>query len=272
MEGETSNFYYKELKDKILNSNVYSLRSLELNEKSAALLENKSREYIILCKCITIVQAIFELVQSKKYLEAMMVVNLLHEKLGSIKGIPDFGCYTFASYLMVIMSFKLCSLIDMNLSKLQVKEAFSILELLIHSLNRRQTIRPPQIMYNQIIANLNNTVKTVGQKSMKENDITIFKHHLHKIGDKIEFIPSLDMTVLIPKELMKALDDLETNAKILYAFEPKLCSKMNEIYQKVSKEKLKIWIDIESDVRRKDALYDQNMRAEKEIISWVDDS
>ena len=122
LEGETANFYYKELKDKIQNSNVYNLKKLELDERSGVLLEAKRKEYIVLCKCISLIQGVCELIQAKKYSEAMMTVNLLHEKMNAIRGVPDFGCYTFSSYLMVLMSMKLCSLIDMNLSRLQSKE------------------------------------------------------------------------------------------------------------------------------------------------------
>ncbi len=86
---------------------------------------------------------------------------------------------------------------------------------------------------------------------MKENEITIFKHNIHKIEEKSEFIPSYDVNELVPQviillqtyylqELRKTLDDLDTNTQILYSFETKICAKMTELYQKIAKDKLKV--------------------------------
>jgi hypothetical protein len=86
LEGEVQNYYYKELKDLLVNGqSVYTLKSLELNEKQKASLEAKRKEYATLTKCIIILQAVFELINEKKWKEAMLTLSHLHEKLSSLK-------------------------------------------------------------------------------------------------------------------------------------------------------------------------------------------
>jgi hypothetical protein len=91
LEGEVQNYYYKELKDLVVNGqSVYSLKSLELNEKQRASLDAKKKEYVILSSCMMILQTIFELINDKKWKEAMLTISLLHEKLNAVKVISDF--------------------------------------------------------------------------------------------------------------------------------------------------------------------------------------
>ena len=68
---------------------------------------------------------------------------------------------------------------------------------MIFVLNRKDTIKPPEIFYQQIISNLYYTINSIGRKNMKEADLFIFMHHIQKIEEKCEFLPSQDMSMLI---------------------------------------------------------------------------
>jgi hypothetical protein len=69
---------------------------------------------------------------------------------------------------------------------------------MIYCLNKKQTLKPPPIFYSQVIANLYYTINSTGRKNMKEADIAIFIHHIQKIEEKCEFLPSFDTSKLIP--------------------------------------------------------------------------
>lgn len=194
LEGETNNYYYKELHNLITNMNIYSLKSLSLSEKQQNVLDIKKQEYLVLSKCNLAIQKIFELVGEKKWKEALCAVNFLHEKLNSIK-IQDFiGYNLFSNYLLVVLSLKYCSLIDLSLSKGQTDEAMKLLELMVFALNRKQNIKIPQIFHQQILANLNNTLLTIGSQTLKEPEITHFKKYIKRIEDKVEYWPTFDLS------------------------------------------------------------------------------
>jgi len=68
---------------------------------------------------------------------------------------------------------------------------------MIFCLNRKESIKPPEIFYQQIIANLYYTINCTGRKSIKEADLIIFIHHIQKIEEKCEFLPSQDILSLL---------------------------------------------------------------------------
>lgn len=105
--------------------------------------------------------------------------------------------HSFSSYLLAVMALKYCTLIDMYQNKSDTKEALKLLEIMIYCLNRKESIKPPEIFYQQITANLYNTINAVGRRNMKEADIIIFMHHIQKIEEKCEFLPSQDLSLFI---------------------------------------------------------------------------
>ncbi len=86
LEGDVQNYYYKELKDLLVNGqSVYTLKSLEINEKQRANLDMKKQEYAVLTQCMVILQAVLDMTMEKKWKEAMLTLALLHEKLNLVK-------------------------------------------------------------------------------------------------------------------------------------------------------------------------------------------
>jgi len=273
LDGETTNYYYKELKELIVHSSsVYSLKSLELNEKQKQLLDSKQKEYLTLSKCMLILQAIFELIMDKKWKEALLTITVLHETVNQVK-MQEYSnqFYSFASYLLALVALKYCSLMDMYQNKCDIKEGLKLLEILIYCLNRRQTIKPPPIFYSQIITNLYHTVNGNIKKNMKESDVAVFIHHIQKIEEKCEFLPSFDISKLIPKELTSALENLENQKSIFYQLESKSQSKVSDLYQQICKDRMKVWVDFEQLIRKKNSLIDQEFRLEKEMPTWSQD-
>ena len=86
LEGETKNYYYRELKEIIVSkSSAYNLKSLELTESNKVLLAQKKKEYVALTQSLIIIENILELIVAKKWKETLATISLLHEKLGHIK-------------------------------------------------------------------------------------------------------------------------------------------------------------------------------------------
>lgn len=270
LEGESKNYYYRELKDLLVTkSSAYNLKSLELSEPNKMLLAQKKKEYIALSQSLIIVENILELIVAKKWKETLATVSLLHEKLGQIK-MNDYTnqFYSFASYLLALISLRFCALIDRHQIKADTKEALKLLEYMIFVLNRKDTIKPPEIFYQQIISNLYYTINSIGRKNMKEADLFIFMHHIQKIEEKCEFLPSQDMSTLISPDLKAALNAIENDDSILRTLDPKNYQKLNELYALIIRDKLKIWVEFEAHIRKRSLLVDQDTRMEKEIATW----
>lgn len=68
---------------------------------------------------------------------------------------------------------------------------------MIYCLNKKQTTKLSNIFYQQIISNLYYTINCTAAANLKEEDAIIFKHHIRKIEEKREFLPSLDVSSLI---------------------------------------------------------------------------
>ena len=73
------------------------------------------------------------------------------------------------------------------------------MELLIYGLNKKTTNRLNKIIYSQIIENLTYTVNSTAKKILKESEAVIFIHYIKKIEEKLEVVPSIDVSTLIPK-------------------------------------------------------------------------
>jgi len=103
---------------------------------------------------------------------------------------------------------------------------------------------------------------------MKEADLFIFMHHIQKIEEKCEFLPSQDMSTLINPDLKAALNAIENDDSILRTLDPKNYQKLNELYALIIRDKLKIWVEFEAHIRKRSLLVDQDTRMEKEIATW----
>lgn len=69
---------------------------------------------------------------------------------------------------------------------------------MIYCLNRKQTIKLPNIFYQQICSNLHYGVNSIARNNLKESDsLVLFTHHIQKIEDKREFLPSFDIGTYI---------------------------------------------------------------------------
>jgi len=69
--GETKNYYYRELRDLVCNSSVYSLKSLLLTEKQKEQYQQRAKEYLAVFKFSIILQSIFGSIQQKKWASVM---------------------------------------------------------------------------------------------------------------------------------------------------------------------------------------------------------
>jgi len=106
---------------------------------------------------------------------------------------------------------------------------------------------------------------------MKESDVAVFIHHIQKIEEKCEFLPSFDISKLIPKELISALENLENQKSIFYQLESKSQSKVGDLYQQICKDRMNVWVDFEQLIRKKNRIIDQEYRVEKEMPTWSQD-
>lgn len=274
LNGENKNFYYTELKELVLSPSChYALKSMELSEVNKKLLAEKKKEYIELNKCFVITKALFELILEKKWKEVMATISLLHNKLVKINPKQDImGQFLqFASYILTLVAFRYCALIDTKNLKGESQQAQEFLELMIYCLNSKNTIKPSPLCHQQICSNLEKTMAYTGRHNIKEQDMIIFRHHVRKIKDRQEFLPSFDVSALISSDLLSTLSGLEKNDALFYVSDKQNIYEFENLFQKVCHESLNIWVEIEQHIRKKHETYNQDMRLEKEMITWVNE-
>jgi len=67
------------------------------------------------------------------------------------------------------------------------------------------------------------------------------------------------------------LENLENQKSIFYQLESKSQSKVSDLYQQICKDRMKVWVDFEQLIRKKNSLIDQEYRVEKEMPTWSQD-
>jgi len=272
LEGESNNFYYQELKELLVNPQChYALKTMELSDANKELLATKKREFIEIEKALAIIKRIFGLINDKKWKETMATIGLLHEKLTNLKKDKDSPApfQPFASHLLTVMSLRFCALIDTYCMKEDSTEALKILEIMIYSLNNKNAIKPSSIVYQQICSNLYYTINEIAREHIKPDDRIIFTHLVGKIETRQEYLPSIDIQSLIPAELFAVLINIENNEGQFYVLEKQKADEIGQSYQKVTSERLQLWVDIEKHLRQYNNLYNQEQRIEKEMLTWV---
>lgn len=168
--GETKNYYYRDLRDLVCSgTSVYSLKSLLLTDKQKELYKQKAKEYMAVFKFSLILQSVFTSISSKKWATVLAQVAAMHDVM-SMAGKNEYtNCfYTFSSYLLTLLSLRCCAVIDYYISKSDPKEALKVLEVMIYALTKKKCLQPPNIFYQQIIANLYHIVNNNGRKCMKD--------------------------------------------------------------------------------------------------------
>ena len=225
LEGDKNNFYYEDLKQLIVdNVSTYGLKSLELSESNQKLLIAKKQEYIGLIKCGALIKHIIELIHKKMWKESLISITILHENLKELKAInlhfsqinyyqksETANCFiSFGGYLLSLIALRFCAIFDMLILKNSVKDvnkikldlnfqflyqALDILQILVYSLNKKQSLKLSKGLMNQIITNLTYTVNNA-KKSLQE-DYAFFTHLIKRLDQKNEFLPSFDINFFI---------------------------------------------------------------------------
>lgn len=73
----------------------------------------------------------------------------------------------------------------------------ALLETMSYIINKKTTIKPPAIFQKQIVANLYYTINNNGRKYLKDQEVYVFLHHIQRIEDGQEYLPSFDINTLI---------------------------------------------------------------------------
>mmetsp|Transcript_55401 Transcript_55401/g.76790 ORF Transcript_55401/g.76790 Transcript_55401/m.76790 type:complete len:137 (+) Transcript_55401:91-501(+) len=136
---------------------------------------------------------------------------------------------------------------------------------MIYALTKKKCLQPPNVFYQQIIANLYHTVNNNGRKSLKDQDLYVCLHLISKIEEKREYVPGFEPESLLPSDLAEQLKKLETDNSVLLDLDFKLKTNLNEQFKKIEKEKLKIWSDIEFTIRKNGKQIEQEHRIQKEF-------
>lgn len=136
---------------------------------------------------------------------------------------------------------------------------------MIYALNGKHTTKPPQIFINQVAANLYYTINNNGRKNLKDQDVYVFLHHIQRIEDKQEYLPSFDTNALVPKELLQNLEKYDSDDSILFDLDFKQTYNLNDKLKELCTGRLKIWSEFELTIRNKNDLIDQEYRVSKEF-------
>mmetsp|Transcript_7105 Transcript_7105/g.6363 ORF Transcript_7105/g.6363 Transcript_7105/m.6363 type:complete len:142 (+) Transcript_7105:2513-2938(+) len=136
---------------------------------------------------------------------------------------------------------------------------------MIYALNGKHTTKPPQIFINQVTANLYYTINNNGRKNLKDQDVYVFLHHIQRIEEKQEYLPSFDTKALVPKELLQNLEKFDSDDSILFDLDFKQTYNLNDKLKELCSSRLKIWSEFELTIRNKNDLIDQEYRVSKEF-------
>jgi hypothetical protein len=86
LEGDKNNFYYKQLEKLIVKKScTYNLSSLELNQKSITLYQEKKKEFLDYHKVLLVLKKVFNLAINRQWKEAILGMTLINDLLSNHK-------------------------------------------------------------------------------------------------------------------------------------------------------------------------------------------
>jgi len=270
LEGAKDNFYYKQLEKLIVNNACqYNLPSLDLDQKTTILYNNKKKEFVDYYKILITYKKIFNLIINRKWKEALVGMTIINDLLSNYK-VQDYNTwfYSFSSYLLVVLSLKVCSLIDMTYQRGDFQELLELQKVLIYALTNKRTIKPAKIFYTQILANLKFISTLSAEKKPQVSEMFIFNHMVPKLEQDSDFMPLGEVSTPLIKDLLKELEDVDKNSELIICHTFSMDASLKTLCQRALTERLALWVEFEEQIRKKNQVIPQDTRVDQEALTF----